>query len=86
MENENRIIELLAESLIKFDQMILEQKSTNERLNQTNERLSHVEESLNKLNLQTAENTRVIFKLADKVDQIAELDKRVKELEKVVFK
>lgn len=86
MENENRIIELLAESLIKFDQMILEQKSTNDRLNQTNERLSHVEESLNKLNLQTAENTRAIFKLADKVDQIAELDKRVKELEKVVFK
>jgi hypothetical protein len=73
---------------------------TNERLDQTNEKLDHidgrlykievrtdkVEEQLIKLNLQTVENTRAIFKLADKVEGIAELHKRVTKLEKEVFK
>jgi uncharacterized coiled-coil protein SlyX len=45
-----------------------------------------MERELTKLNMQTAENTKAIIKLADKFDQITELDKRVKELEKVVFK
>jgi hypothetical protein len=79
MENENRIAELLAEALIRLDKMIIGQQESNLRL-------EHVERELNKLNVQTVENTRAIFKLADKVEQIAELDKRVKELEKVVFK
>jgi len=86
MENENRIAELLAEALIRLDQMVGEQKITNDSLENVNNRLGHVEGELQKLNLQTVENTRAIFKLADKVDQIAELDKRVKELEKIVFK
>jgi len=86
MENENRIAELLAEPLIRLDQMIGEQKITNNSLENVNNRLGHGEGELQKLNLQTVENTRAIFKLADKVDQITELDKRVKELEKIVFK
>jgi len=86
MENENRIAELLAEPLIRLDQMIGEQKITNNSLENVNKRLGHGEGELQKLNLQTVENTRAIFKLADKVDQITELDKRVKELEKIVFK
>jgi len=86
MENENRIAGLLAEALIRLDQMVGEQKITNDSLENVNNRLGHVEGELQKLNLQTVENTRAIFKLADKVDQIAELDKRVKELDKIVFK
>lgn len=86
MENEGRIAELLAESLLRFDKLVVGQEKTNSRLDETNDRLSKVERELNKLNIQTVENTRAIFKLADKVDNIAELDKRVKELEKVVYK
>lgn len=71
MENEGRIVELLSEALIKFDQMVGEQKSTNKKLESVDVRLGHVEDQFQKLNLQTIENTRAIFKLADKVDQIA---------------
>jgi predicted nuclease with TOPRIM domain len=93
MENEGRIVELLAESLIKFDQMIDEQKKTNVRLDhveielkEVKSELKGVKKELAILNVQTVENTRAIFKLAENVEKIADLDKRVKELEKVVFK
>jgi type III secretory pathway component EscV len=79
MENENRIAELLAEALLRLDKMVLGQQESNLRLDR-------MERELTKLNMQTAENTTAIIKLADKFDQITELDKRVKELEKVVFK
>jgi hypothetical protein len=79
MENENRIAELLAEALLRLDKMVLGQQESNLRLDR-------MERELTKLNMQTAENTKAIIKLADKFDQITELDKRVKELEKVVFK
>jgi len=39
-----------------------------------------------KLNLQSAENTRAIFKLAQSVDQIADLHNRVTKLERTVYK
>lgn len=79
MENEQRIVELLAETLIKFDQMIVEQR-------QTNNRLEKLEEGMNKLNLQTSENTRAIFKLANEIENIAHLHERVTKLEKTVYK
>ncbi len=79
MENEQRIVELLAETLIKFDRMIDEQK-------QTNNRLQKLEEGMNKLNLQTTENTRAIIKLANEVENIAHLHERVTKLEKAVYK
>ncbi len=46
MENEQRIVELLAETLIKFDQMIDEQKQTNKRLENVERTLSEMETSL----------------------------------------
>jgi hypothetical protein len=79
MENEKRIVELLAESLLKFDEMIDEQKITNKRLEK-------VESEIIKLNLQTGENSRAIFKLADEVEKIADLHERVNRLEKAVYK
>lgn len=79
MENENRIVELLAETLIKFDEMIVEQKKSNHRL-------ENVESEIIKLNLQTAENTGAIFKLANEIENIAKLHERVAKLEKEVFK
>lgn len=79
MENEQRTVELLAETLIKFDQMIDEQKKTNVRL-------ENLEEGMNKLNLQTTENSTAIFKLANEVENIAHLHERVTKLEKAVYK
>lgn len=93
MENEKRIVELLAESLIKQDQMIDEQKQTNKTLYHLDERVSKVEEQmvyLNnqvvKLNLQTAENTRAILTLADRIEKIADLENRVRKLEGIILK
>ncbi len=93
MENEGRIIELLAESLIRFDKMVEQQHETNQRLGSVEQKLGSleirtekVENQLIKLNLQTVENTRAIFKLADKIEGIADLENRVSKIEKVVFK
>ncbi|MBX2900467.1 MAG: hypothetical protein KF775_12495 [Cyclobacteriaceae bacterium] len=72
MKNEDRIVELLAEMAIKQDSVV--------------EELRNVKSEIVKLNLQTAENSRAIFKLADKVEQIADLESRVTKLEKVVYK
>jgi hypothetical protein len=100
MENEQRIVELLAETLIKFDQMIDEQKQTNQRLEKVehisssmehslismDNRLEKLEKGMSKLNLQTAENSRAIFKLSNEIENIAHLHERVTKLEKAVYK
>jgi hypothetical protein len=100
MENEQRIVELLAETLIKFDQMIDEQKQTNQRLEKVehisssmenslismDNQLEKLEKGMSKLNLQTAENSRATFKLANEIENIAHLHERVTKLEKAVYK
>ena len=58
MENEGRIVELLSEILIKFDQMIGEQKTTNRILERLDLRLEHIVDQLQKLNLQKLENPK----------------------------
>jgi hypothetical protein len=77
MHNEQRILELLAESLIKYDTMIdehramvVEQKVMILEQQETNKRLGRVEDGVNKLNVQTSENTRAIFKLANEFEQV----------------
>jgi ubiquinone biosynthesis protein UbiJ len=93
MENEKRIIELLAESLYKFDQMIDEHKAIVTGLKgmiteqkETNSRLGKLESEVVKLNLQNTENTRATIKLANEVENIAHLHERVTKLEKTVYK
>lgn len=114
MKNEERIIELLAESLRGQDRIVAELKGTNQRLDLTVERLDLTVERLDltverldrtverldnlevkvdkiegqmiKLNIQTVENTRAIFKLADRVESLADLHNRVVKLEKTVYK
>lgn len=93
MENEGRILEVLSESSKRQDQMLVEMKETNERLGQTNDRLykveiemSKVQEELVKLNLQTNENTRAIIKLADRLEQVVDHEKRIAKLESIVIK
>lgn len=93
MENEKRLVEILADLPIKFDEFIEGQKETNQRLGKVEGEIGSVKSEISgvrgeiiKLNLQTAENTRAIIKLADKIDTIADLENRVSKIEKVVFK
>jgi hypothetical protein len=93
MENEGRIVELLSDSLRRFDQMLGEQRETNKRLNhlevqseKQEGKLESIDKNLVTLNLHTGENSRAIFKLADNVQQIADLHNRVAKLEKTVYK
>jgi predicted RNase H-like nuclease (RuvC/YqgF family) len=79
MHTEQRIVELLAETLIKFDSMIDEQK-------QTNKRLEKLEDGVAKLNAQTSENTRAVMKLANEFEQVLKLNERVTKLEHTVYK
>lgn len=57
MENEQRIVELLAGTLLKQDLMIAE-------LSGVKSEITGVKSEIIKLNLQSTENTRAIFKLA----------------------
>ena len=86
MENESRIVELLAESLIKQDEMIDELKGSNQKLDNVEAELVNVKKEIFKLNIQTVENSRAIFKLATEVENIAKLHERVTNLEKAVYK
>jgi DNA repair exonuclease SbcCD ATPase subunit len=86
MENEGRIVELLAESLKRQDNIIEQLKESNQKLYVLESKSDRVEEQLIKLNLQTAENTRALIKLSENIDQISDLNNRVSKLEKAVFK
>ena len=100
MKNEEKILELLTESLKGQDRIVarldvMESKmnsmdskinSMDTRLENLGTRTNRIEDQMVKLNLQTVENTRAIFKLAEKVEQIADLGNRVTKLEKVVYK
>ena len=66
MENEGRIVELLTEMLIRFDQQHTDlgdlktefkelRKDVNEKLGQVNNKLSSVEEQVVKLNLTSSD-------------------------------
>lgn len=100
MKNENKIVELLAGMLIRQDGMLDELKNvnievTNVKVEVTNVKaevtnvkaeVSSINTGMIKLNLQPTENTRAIFKLAEKVEQIAVLHSRVTKIENTVYK
>jgi hypothetical protein len=72
MKNENRIIELLAEVVKGQDRLTAEVSELK------NESIKH--------NLQIAENSRAVLKLADEIRLVAEHEKRISKLELAVFK
>ncbi|MBL0744065.1 hypothetical protein [Chryseolinea lacunae] len=115
MKNEKRIIELLAEVLIKQDTMTGEIRGVRTELKDEIQDLrtelkyeiqdlrGEVHElrgevydlkyevggmkgELVKLNLQTAENTRAIVKLANEVEKLTDLPDRVSKLEKAIYR
>jgi hypothetical protein len=72
MKNESRIIELLAE-MVKGQYRL-----TAEVSELKNESIKH--------NLQIAENSRAVLKLADEIRLVAEHEKQISKLELAVFK
>ena len=79
MSDINRLVEIMAETLIKHDEMVNQQMETNKRLDK-------MQEEMSKLNLLSAENNRAILKLANSIETQANLEPRVSKLEKAVFK
>ncbi len=72
MKNEDKIVELLAEMVKGQDKLI--------------EEVAEMKTEIFKQGLQTAENSRAIFKLADEIRLVAEHEKRIAKLELTVFK
>ncbi len=72
MKNESKIIELLAEMVKGQDRLTAEVSELK------NESIKH--------NLQIAENSRAVLKLADEIRLVAEHEKRISKLELAVFK
>ena len=72
MADDDRLVEFLAEMLIKQDKMV--------------EELQNIKGDIGKLNLLSAENNRAILKLANQLEQFINLEPRVRKLESAVFK
>jgi len=84
MKNEQKIVELLSEMLLKFDILNDEVKSMNKRVGKLESGLGKVESGLGKvereivkLNLISAENSRSLFRMADNNERIFRLEKAV---------
>lgn len=100
MENQGKIEELLAEALKKYDrmlerhdamiirqdQMVAKQDETNRMLENVEKRLGGVEDEIQKLNLQTASNTRAVMQLASDLVVVFDHEKRIDKLEGTVYK
>jgi predicted nucleic acid-binding Zn-ribbon protein len=86
MKNEDKIVELLTEMLVRHDGMLDELKNVKTEVSNVKAEVKGIKTEMVKLNLQTVENTRAIFKLAEKVEEIADLHKRVTKLEQTVYK
>jgi septal ring factor EnvC (AmiA/AmiB activator) len=86
MKNEDKIVELLSEMVQKQDITNAEMKSMGEDIKGMKEDMKGMKKEIHKLNIGMSENTRAIIKLADNLEEMSDHDKRIKALEKVVFK
>ena len=77
MKNEQKIVELLSEMLLRFDILNDEVRSMNKRIGKVESGLGKVEREIVKLNLISAENSRSLFKMADNNERILRLEKAV---------
>ena len=91
MKNENKIVELLAESLKKQDQMIDRQDRQEQLLNvltQSQAQLllttKDLVESVNGLVENQKETNRRLAGIEDKLTEVSELRKRIEEIERYV--
>jgi cytochrome c556 len=86
MKNEGRIVELLAEMVKGQDKLIEEVSQVKTEVSQMKTEVSQMKTEIFKHGIQTAENSRAIFKLADEIRLVAEHEKRIAKLEVTVFK
>ena len=68
MKAEDRIVELLSESLIKQDQMIDQLKQVNKRLDSLEKRVGRLEKEQNITNVLLRQHSRDIVKIAELLD------------------
>ncbi len=81
MKNEDRLIEVMADLLAEVHEMRGDLKGLHVEVagmrSDTNIRLDKLETNMTKMNLQLAENSRAILKLADFGDRIIRLENTV---------
>ena len=81
--NDNRLIEIMAELLAEVHEF---RQDSNKRLDQSNNRLERLEEQMTKNTMAVGELRLSVMKLADKIEDIAELDKRLRVVEAIVLR
>lgn len=93
MQNEERIIELLAESLKRQDQMVEKLTAMENQLVDSNntqkqmlKRLDNLEKQQAKTNLEVSEIRLSAMRIAEAIEKMANHEDRIKALEKAVFK
>lgn len=97
MNNEERLIEVMAELLAEVHEMRTDTKEQlgtlnnkidglNTRVDGLNNRVDKVEQEMVKMNIQLAENSRAIIKLADKIEMIPNIIERIIKLETTVYR
>ena len=82
MASDDRLIEIMAELLSEVHQM---RTDNNERLDKTNDRLDRLENQMSKNTAAVGEMRLSVMKLSDKIEEIHELDKRVRVLENIML-
>ncbi len=84
MKNENRIVELLAESLKKQDQMITRQDKQEELLDVLAQGQAQLLLIAKDLVVNQKETNRRLASIEDKLTEVSELRKRIEEIERYV--
>ena len=84
MKNENKIVELLAESLKKQDQMIDRQDKQEELLNVLTQGQAQLLLITKDLVINQKETNRRLASIEDKLTEVSELRKRIEEIERYV--
>lgn len=81
MKNEDRLIEAMPDLLAEVHEMRVDTSkqlnSLNNRVDGLGTKLDKLESNVNKMNVQLAENTRAVMKLADFSDRIVRLENTV---------
>ncbi len=82
MAADDRLIEIMADLLAEVHLM---RQDSNERLDRANERLSRLETQMGKNTAAVGELRLSVMRLSERIEEIHELDKRVRVLENIVL-
>jgi septal ring factor EnvC (AmiA/AmiB activator) len=82
MASDDRLVRIMAELLTEVNQM---RTDNNERLDKTNDRLNRLETKMSKNTAAVGELRLSVMNVSEKIEEIHELDKRVRVLENIVL-